>query len=65
MLELINGKYKTISIVGMSKNSGKTVALNHLIGKLIDEGLPIGITSIGRDGESLDIVTKQRSHVSL
>ena len=58
MLELINGKYKTISIVGMSKNSGKTVALNHLIGEAIDEGLPIGITSIGRDGESLDIVTE-------
>ncbi|WP_235601270.1 hypothetical protein [Tissierella sp. P1] len=58
MLELINGKYKTISIVGMSKNSGKTVALNHLIGEAIDEGLSIGITSIGRDGESLDIVTE-------
>lgn len=58
MLELINGKYKTISIVGMSKNSGKTVALNHLIGEAIDEGIPIGITSIGRDGESLDIVTE-------
>ena len=58
MLELINGKYKTISIVGMSKNSGKTVALNHLIGEAIDESISIGITSIGRDGESLDIVTE-------
>ena len=58
MIQLINGKYKTISIVGMSKNSGKTVALNHLIGEAIEEGIPIGITSIGRDGESLDIVTE-------
>lgn len=58
MLELINGKYKTISIVGMSKNSGKTVALNHLVGQAIEEGIPIGITSIGRDGESLDMVTE-------
>ncbi len=58
MLELINGKYKTLSIVGMSKNSGKTVALNHLIGEAMDEGISIGITSIGRDGESLDIVTE-------
>ncbi len=58
MIQLINGKYKTISIVGMAKNSGKTVALNHLIGEAIEEGLPIGITSIGRDGESLDIVTE-------
>ncbi len=58
LIELINGKYKTISIVGMSKNSGKTVALNHLIEETINEGLHIGITSIGRDGESLDIVTE-------
>lgn len=57
MIQLINGKYKTISIVGMSKNSGKTVALNHLISGAYDEGISIGITSIGRDGESLDVVT--------
>lgn len=58
MLELINGKYKTISIVGMAKNSGKTVALNHLISEAMESNLPLGITSIGRDGESLDIVTE-------
>lgn len=58
MLELIRGKYKTISIVGMSKNSGKTVTLNHLINEAIEESITIGITSIGRDGESLDIVTE-------
>lgn len=58
LIELINNKYKTISIVGMSKNSGKTVALNHLIGEAIEESINIGITSIGRDGESLDLVTE-------
>lgn len=58
MIQLINGKYKTISIVGMSKNSGKTVALNHLISQAMEEGITIGLTSIGRDGESLDIVTE-------
>ena len=58
MIHLINGKYKTVSIVGMSKNSGKTVALNHLIGEAYKENITIGITSIGRDGESLDIVTQ-------
>lgn len=58
LIHLINGKYKTISIVGMSKNSGKTVALNHLIGEAYAEGITIGITSIGRDGESVDIVTQ-------
>ncbi len=58
LIELVNGKYKTISIVGMSKNSGKTVTLNHLISEAIYEDIPIGITSIGRDGEGEDIVTE-------
>lgn len=58
LLELVKGKYKTISIVGMAKNTGKTVTLNCLIEEAIDEGVTIGITSIGRDGESLDLVTE-------
>lgn len=58
LIELIKDKYKIISIVGMSKNSGKTVALNHLLGEAMEEGIPVGITSIGRDGESLDLVTE-------
>ena len=58
LLELIHGKYKTISIVGMAKNTGKTVTLNHLIEEAIDENITIGITSIGRDGESIDLVSE-------
>ena len=58
LIELIKDKYKTVSIVGMSKNSGKTVTLNHLIGEAMEEDVIVGITSIGRDGENLDIVTE-------
>ena len=58
LIELIKGKYKTVSIVGMSKNSGKTVTLNHLILEAMEEDVIVGITSIGRDGENLDIVTE-------
>ncbi|MBC8588577.1 lysine 5,6-aminomutase reactivase subunit KamB [Paratissierella segnis] len=58
LLNLIKDKYKTISIVGMSKNSGKTVALNHLINEAEKSKIPIGITSIGRDGEFKDIITE-------
>lgn len=58
LLKLIRGKYETVSIVGMAKNTGKTMTLNHLIEESIDEGVMIGITSIGRDGESLDLVTE-------
>ncbi|HLR35336.1 MAG TPA: hypothetical protein VK071_08440 [Tissierellales bacterium] len=58
LLELIYGKYKTISIVGMAKNSGKTVTLNFLIEEAINKNITIGVTSTGRDGEPLDLVTE-------
>lgn len=50
-------KYKTLSIVGMAKNAGKTTALNYLIEEAMDEGVRLGITSTGRDGETQDLVT--------
>ncbi len=58
LLDLIGDKYKIVSIIGMSKNSGKTVTLNQLIEEAMEEGIPLGITSIGRDGEKLDRVTE-------
>lgn len=57
LLDLIKNKYKIISVVGMAKNSGKTVTLNELIEEATDNNLRLGITSIGRDGEKQDIVT--------
>ena len=53
----LSTKYKTLSIVGMAKNAGKTTALNYLIEEAIDEGITLGVTSTGRDGESQDLVT--------
>lgn len=58
LLNLINEEYKIISIVGMSKNSGKTVTLNHLLYEAMEADIQIGITSLGRDGENLDLVTE-------
>ena len=49
--------YTTLSIVGMAKNAGKTTALNYLIEEADDEGIRLGITSTGRDGETQDLVT--------
>lgn len=46
---------RTLSIVGMCKNAGKTTVLNRLLPELGDRVL--GLTSIGRDGESTDVVT--------
>ncbi|MDO4834491.1 MAG: hypothetical protein Q4A40_05585 [Bacillota bacterium] len=57
LLEELSRKYKRISIVGMAKNAGKTTALNYLIEEAMDEGLTLGITSTGRDGEGTDVVT--------
>lgn len=53
----LSKKYKTLSIVGMAKNAGKTTALNYLIEEADDEAITLGITSTGRDGETQDLVT--------
>lgn len=55
LLQIID-KYKTISIIGMSKNVGKTTVLNYIIDKTKGERT-LGLTSIGRDGEDIDSIT--------
>ena len=57
LLSQLKQQYTTLSIVGMAKNAGKTTALNYLIEEAMDEGVVLGITSTGRDGESTDLVT--------
>lgn len=58
LLDLFGSEYRIISIVGMAKNAGKTVTMNHLIDEMAEKSLCVGVTSIGRDGERQDIVTK-------
>ncbi len=50
-------KYKSVSIVGLEKNTGKTECLNYILKRLPYDYLRIAVTSIGIDGESLDQVT--------
>ncbi len=57
ILKQLADKYKRIAIVGMAKNAGKTTTLNYLIEEAMDEGMTIGVTSTGRDGENTDLVT--------
>ena len=52
--------YHTISIIGMGKNVGKTTTLNHLIREFEKQGARLALTSIGRDGEEIDVVTQTR-----
>lgn len=55
---VIDDQQKIVSIIGMSKNSGKTVTLGYLIEEAFESGRVLGLTSIGRDGETTDIVTQ-------
>lgn len=57
LLELMTDNCKIVSVIGMSKNAGKTVALNEIIYQAMEEEKVLGLTSIGRDGERQDIVT--------
>lgn len=50
-------KHKSLSIVGMAKNTGKTVCLNYIIKRLHELDKKIALTSIGIDGEKTDQVT--------
>lgn len=50
-------KFRSLSIVGLEKNTGKTECLNYVLGRLPVEGRRICVTSIGLDGERTDQVT--------
>ena len=45
-----------LALVGLAKNTGKTVTLNALLGELAATREPVGVTSVGRDGEQHDVI---------
>ncbi len=49
--------FYTLTITGTCKNAGKTTVLNNILHSLSDEKVLVAVTSIGRDGESTDVVT--------
>src|SRR5712691_10967014 len=50
-----------LALIGLSKNVGKTTAMNHLLETLISEKLyrsdDLALTSLGLDGEATDALT--------
>lgn len=50
-------EYKSIATIGLEKNVGKTETMNYILKRLRNEGVVTGVTSIGIDGETVDIVT--------
>ena len=50
-------KHRSVSIVGLAKNAGKTECLNYIIKRLPLDYFTVAVTSIGIDGETTDQVT--------
>jgi hypothetical protein len=47
---------RMLALVGLAKNTGKTETLAALLREHATAGRPIGVTSIGRDGEEHDVI---------
>ena len=58
ILDLLYPQNKVVSIVGTSKNAGKTVTLNEIIKQADEQGVVLGLISTGRDGERRDVLTE-------
>jgi hypothetical protein len=56
LIDLIYPRYKTVSIVGTSKNAGKTAAMNYIIAEADAKKITLGLISTGRDGEHRDVL---------
>ncbi|HXE73730.1 MAG TPA: hypothetical protein VNO81_13795 [Candidatus Nitrosotenuis sp.] len=61
LLELVAGaETRSLAVVGLGKNVGKTTFFNHLVGEARAAGRTLGLTSIGRDGEEWDAISYHR-----
>ncbi len=56
MLSELTASTRRLALVGLAKNTGKTVALTVLLRELEAQGRPVGVTSVGRDGEERDVI---------
>ncbi|HLL92272.1 MAG TPA: hypothetical protein VK252_04970 [Solirubrobacteraceae bacterium] len=56
LLSELTADTRRLALVGLAKNTGKTVALNALLGELAAQGRRVGVTSVGRDGEERDAI---------
>jgi hypothetical protein len=53
--ELLAGT-RTLALVGLAKNTGKTETLAAILREHAASNTPVGVTSIGRDGEEHDVI---------
>jgi hypothetical protein len=50
---------RTLALVGLAKNTGKTETLAALMRELAAAGTSVGVTSVGRDGEERDVIDER------
>lgn len=53
--ELLSGA-RRLALVGLAKNTGKTETLTAILAEHAAASTPVGVTSIGRDGEAHDVI---------
>ena len=56
LLSELTAPARRVALVGLAKNTGKTVALAALLRELQADGRAVGVTSVGRDGEEHDVI---------
>jgi len=56
VLSELSSPARRLALVGLAKNTGKTVALAALLSELERAGRTIAVTSVGRDGEEHDVI---------
>lgn len=56
LLSELTASARRLALVGLAKNTGKTVALAALLRELEADGRRVGVTSVGRDGEEHDVI---------
>ncbi len=56
LLSELSASAERVALVGLAKNTGKTVALAALLRELAAAGRTVGVTSVGRDGEEHDVI---------
>lgn len=56
LLSELTAGARRLALVGLAKNTGKTVALTAILAELADAARTVGVTSVGRDGEEHDVI---------
>ena len=57
---ILEERVRYLAIIGLAKNTGKTVTFNKIIDEATEIGLKLVLMSYGRDGEKIDAVTRQK-----